>query len=66
MKKKIRSLLLYLSIVYLGFKIINFADRYFNIDKDFVLGLCVLGMIVYIIISLFRKVFGGGKRDIEN
>lgn len=66
MKKKLRSLLLYLSIVYLGFKIINYASRHFGIDQDFFLGLFVVGSLVYIVISVFRRIFGGGKRDIEN
>lgn len=66
MKKKLRSILLYLSIVYLGFKVINFASRHFGLDQDFALGLFVVGALVYIVISTFKKVFGGGNRDIEN
>lgn len=61
MKKKLRFLLLSLSIVYLVFKIIKYIDNYVHpLPMDFVLGLFVAGSLVFACIALIRRLFGGG------
>lgn len=61
MKKRLRSLLLVLCIVYLVFKIIKYIDNYVHpLPMDFVLGLFVAGSLVFTCIALIRRLFGGG------
>lgn len=59
-KQKIRGLILILSAVYLFCKICNFAERHFSINQNFVVGLFLLGVLVYALFKLGRSLFGGG------